>query len=426
MHLVVKGLTHKTAPVELREKLCIPEDQLRTALASLKACDGVSECVILSTCNRTEVYACSARRADDETIVQWLGQFCGVAPDEFRPHLYSQAGHKAVDHLFRVAAGIDSMVVGEAQVLGQVKSAYMAAKEAAATGAVLNSLFQQSINVGKRARAETDIGKGAFSVGSVAVQLARSIFEDLKGCTVLIVGAGKIGELAVTHLTSCGATRLLVANRTYERAAELAARFDGEAVRFEDIPSVLWTAEIVITSTGAQEPVITRQIVSAAMRSRRGRPMFLIDLAVPRDIAPEVADIDNVFVYNIDNLRAVVGAGAAHRQAEVEKVESIVAQEVEQFMVHFRTLDAVPVITALREKFEGIRLQEIEKLRARLKDLTPEELEAIHATTRSIVNKICHTPMIQIKEAAIGDESVKLETICELFGICPMEEQTDE
>ena len=420
MHLVVIGLNHKTAPVELRERLSIGEAQLADALSGLKSHDPISECLVLSTCNRIEIYAYITTREDDDLIVDFLAKFCKTNQDGFRPHLYSYAGHKAVEHLFRVASGIDSMVLGEDQILGQVKSAYGASSKAGATGSVLNTLFQQAITIGKKARTDTNIGRGAFSVGSVAVQLARSIFDEPKGRTILIIGAGKMGKLTITHLTAWGASTVLVANRTHKKAVDLAAQCCGQAIKFDDLPSALQTADIVITSTGAKEPIITREMVSSAMRVRRGRPAFFIDIAVPRDIEPSVGDIDNVFVYNIDDLQAAVDTDTAGRQFEVAKVEAIVKQGVEEFMGWFRTLDAVPVITALRDKFEDIRQGEIEKLRAKLPDLPPEDIEAINAATRSIVNRICHQPMIRIKEyASDEDASEKLRTVCDIFGVDP-------
>ena len=235
------------------------------------------------------------------------GEFFGVSPDEFRPHLYSMSGHKAIEHLFRVAAGIDSMIVGEAQILGQVKNSYAAAVKAGSTSAVLNSVFQQAINVGKRARTETEIGRGAFSVGFAAVQFAKSIFDELKGRVVLIIGAGKMGELIATHLLASGVSNVLVANRTHEKGVKLAERFNGRAVKYEDLPSALQSADIVITSTGASLPIISRQMAASVMHERRGRPLFIVDIAMPRDVEPGVSAIDGMFVYDIDDLQAAVG-----------------------------------------------------------------------------------------------------------------------
>lgn len=423
MHLVVIGLNHTTAPVDIRERLSIPDGDPSGFLKSLTRSDQVSEAVVLSTCNRTEVYAWTRSRDDDDDILDAIAEFFQMPRDSFQPYLYSLAGHKAIEHLFRVSSGIDSMIVGEAQILGQVKTAYAAASGSGAAGTVLSALFRQAITVGKRARTETEIGRGAFSIGYAAVQLARSIFDPLKGRTVLIIGAGKMGELTATHLSSAGVTSVLVANRTYERGVDLAERFGGRALRFEEAPSALRTSDIVITSTGAEKPIIGREMVSSAMRFRRGRPVFFIDVAVPRDVEAGVGDLDNVFLYNIDDLQAVVAADAGERAAEVAKVEAIIREEVEEFMEWFRALDAVPVITALRDKFDEIRLAEVEKLRAMHPDLTEEQLDAIGRATRSIVNKICHQPMIRIKEYAASDDgSAQLDTICDVFGICPAED----
>lgn len=418
MHLVVMGLNHQTAPIELREKLSVPDSRLPEALQSLKALPAISECAVLSTCNRVEIYAYTCDRPAG--IIEWAAEFCGVPQSDFEDHLYSHAGHKAVEHLFRVASGIDSLVVGEYQILGQVKDAYDAARRHGCSGPTLNALFRCAIAVGKRARTETEIGRGAFSVGSVAVQLARSIFDELSGRAVLVLGAGEMAELAVAHLCSSGAGKLLVANRTYSRAENLAFRFGGRAVKFDEIPSALETADIVIASTGAGEPVVTCGIVASAMQARRGQPIFFIDIAVPRDVESGVADIENVFVYNIDDLQAAVEADFAGREAAVAGVQAIIAEEVREFMRYFRTLDAVPVITALRGKFEEIRRSELEKLREKLPGLSEEQLDAIDSATRSIVNRICHRPLLQIKEyAGDGDSASKLETACDIFGVSP-------
>lgn len=420
MHLVTIGLNHRTAPVEIREKLSIADDMVSDALARLKSDSSVSECLILSTCNRTEVYACADTRTGDAAITDWMGGYFGIPLQDLSPHLYSYSGHKAAEHLFRVASGIDSMVIGEAQILGQVKNAYAAACGNGFTASVLNSLFQQAITVGKRVRTDTEIGRGAFSIGSVAVQLAGSIFDKLSGRTVLVVGAGEMSELTMAHLVSAGANTMLVANRTLDKAIRLASQFNGKAIEFDSLPQVLESADIVITSTGSSEPVITRKMVSAVHHARRGRPAFFIDMAVPRDIEPGVGDLDNVFLYNIDDLQSVVSAGAAGREAEIARVEEIIAEEVGEFLRWFRTLDAVPVITALRDKFEAIRSAEFERLTSKQPDLSREQQEAINAAMRSIVNKICHEPMIRIKDYATSeDPSEKLETICEVFGICP-------
>jgi len=425
MHLIVVGLNHKTSPIHLREKLSISEERLPEALARLKSCGAISECLILSTCNRTEVYAYTMSRTNDQDISRIMGDFCKVSLDDFSEHTYSRAGHKAAEHIFRVTAGIDSMVLGEVQILGQVKEAYSTAGSQGATGTVLNPLFQQAITVGKRARNETEIGRGTFSVGSVAVQLARTIFDELDGRTMLVVGAGKMGELAVTHLIASGASKLLVANRAYDRAVALAAKYGGRPIEFGNLTSALQDADVVITSTGANEPVITRPMVLSALNARSGRPIFFIDIAVPRDIEPGVGDIDNAFVYNIDDLQAAVETDAATRSIEVAKVESIIEQEVTEFNRWFRSLDAVPVITALRDKLERTRAQEFDKLKAKLPHLSEEDLKTINSMTRSIVNKISHQPIICLKDFATCDESsYRLDTISEVFGLDPDEADT--
>lgn len=427
MHLVVIGLNHETAPIDLREKLRIPEAGLRAALSDLIAQEGVRECLILSTCNRTEIYACTPTRAGDEVVCGWLAEYCGMAPEAIAGHLYSRAGHKAAEHLFRVAAGIDSLVTGEAQILGQVRYAYGAASDGGFTGSILNALFQQAIAVGKRARTETEIGSGAFSVSSVAVQLAKSIFGELTGRTVLIVGASKMGELTITNLVGSGCASVLVTNRTFDRAQELAGRFGGKALEFSELIPALGIADIVITATGASEPILTRKMVSAAMHARRGRPLFFVDIAVPRDIAADVDALDNVFVYNIDDLQSVVQADLDTRREEIADVEAIITEEVAAFIHWFQSLDAIPVITALRGRFDEIREAEMAKLETKLRHLAPEDLAAINAAARSMINKICHQPMIRIKDYAGSEDSdLKLETVCDIFGICPEDEDEPE
>lgn len=410
-------MNHKSASVELREKLSIPRTQLAEALGRLKSSEDIAECLILSTCNRMEIYAYTASHATSASIIETLGEFCDVSSYEFAPYAYILSGHKAAEHLFRVASGVDSMVLGETQILGQIKDAYSAAILNSTTGPVLNTLFQQASTVGKRAHTETNIGRGTFSVGSAAVQLAHSIFEDLDNRTVLVIGAGKMARTTIMHLSSAGAHRVLVANRTYERAAELASEIDGQPVRLDDVTSALETADIVITSTGMKGAVISREMMSQVTKKRRGRPIFLIDIAVPRDVEESVGSIDNVFLYNIDDLQAVVEADNTNREAEIERVENIVSEELEVFMRWFRTLDAVPVITALRNKFEGIRQAEVENLSRKLSHLSPEDLAAINAATRSIMNRICHQPMLQIKDYAINESEEELEVVCKAFGL---------
>lgn len=426
MHVVVIGLNHETAPIDLRERVRITDADLPAALLDLAQHPEVQECLVLSTCNRTEIYACTPNRRLDDVVIQWLGDYCKLLSDDYRAHLYALSGHKAAEHLFRVAAGIDSLVLGEAQILGQVKYAFATASQEGTTGTVLNTLFQQALTVGKRARSETEIGRGAFSVSSVAVQLAKSIFGDLTGRVVLVVGASKMGELTMTHLAAAGANRIVVTNRTLQRATDLAARFDGTAEEFSELPLMLARADIVLTATSASEPIVTETLVHAAMRARHNRPIFMIDIAVPRDIAPGVGEIDNVFVYNIDDLQSVVCADEACRQIESEKVEAIVTQEVERYIDWFRTLDAVPIITALRTKFESIHEAEFARLHGKLRHLSPDDLETIRLAMRTMLNKISHRPLIRIKDYANSENaSGKLDTVCELFGLCIEQDESD-
>jgi glutamyl-tRNA reductase len=427
MRLVVVGLNHKTAPVETREQLSIEESQLPKALADLRASVQLSESVILSTCNRTEVYACCAFDSHGDSIAKWLGSYCNLSGESYLAHLYRLQDEKAAHHLFRVASGIDSMVTGEYQVLAQLKNAYTIARESGFTGSVLNYLFHHAISVGKRVRTETAIGRGAFSVGSAAARLAESIFEDLKDCTVMILGAGKMAEQTVAHLMSTGTKNVLVANRTELRAAALATRYGARAVDFDDLEAALPTADIVVASTSAREPIITQDMLKRSIVKRRGRPMFVIDIAVPRNVEPAAANIEGVFLYNIDDLQAVVEKDRIARSAEIERAECIIAQELIRFAERFRSLEAVPVITAIRDKFETIRETEVAKLKRKFPDLSPDQLSGIDAMTRSIVNKICHDPVIRIKEFLSSEECpINADLLCQLFGVCPKDEQSEE
>ncbi|MDH7601179.1 MAG: glutamyl-tRNA reductase [Armatimonadota bacterium] len=427
MHLVVVGLNHKTAPVETREQLSIEESRLPQALNDLTARAQISESVILSTCNRTEVYACCASSDHDQRIAEWLGSYCNLAPQRYAPYLYFLHEREAAAHLFRVASGIDSMVTGEDQILGQVKTAYSIARKVRSTGAVLNYLFHHAISVGKRVRTETAIGRGAFSVGSAAARLAESIFDNLAECTVMVVGAGKMAEQTVLNLAGAGAKHILVANRSRSHAADLAQRCGGRPVDFGDLEAVLPSADIVIASTSAREPIIKQPMLRRAISARRGRPMFVIDIAVPRNVDPSAASLDGVFLYNIDDLQAVVEKDKNARKAEIERAEIIIGEELERFFQQYRARQAVPVISAMRSKFEAIRQAEINKLKRRFPELTSEQMEAIEAMTRSMVSKICHDPTLRIKDYLASDKPpVDVNVLCELFGICPDAANSEE
>jgi glutamyl-tRNA reductase len=418
MHLVVIGLNHTTAPVDVRERFSVPESRLPDALSKLRMCGCVSECCILSTCNRTELYAVTQSRDDDAVLIDYLSALTGVPTEQFTERLYSHAGHKAVSHLFRVSAGLDSMVLGEAQILGQVKSAYCVAGDCSCTGSVLNSLFQQALAVGKRARAETDIARGAFSVGYAAVDLAKSIFGRLEGRKVLVIGAGKMSELTARHLVSSGVDSVTVTNRTFTHAQSLAQTLGGVAVEFDRLHDAMAAADIVISSAGAPTAFITRGDIAQVMHARHERPMFLIDIAVPRNIESEVGGLDNVFLYNIDDLQDVVKQTAHERRKEIEKVELIIEQETRKFTAWLKSLEAVPLIRLLREKFEAIKAGEWEKYERRLAHLSDKDKETVQAMLQSLINKISHHPMVRIKDYVSSSNSYdKMDVVRELFDV---------
>jgi glutamyl-tRNA reductase len=417
MAIVVLGLNHKTAPVEVRERLHFPERDLPDALASLGALPGVEERLILSTCNRVEVYAVVPDAADARGPLQaFLAEQRGVPPEAFAESLYLRAEAEAARHLFRVASSLDSMVVGEHQILAQVKEAYGIAARLDATGLVLNGLLERALRVAKQVRTETEIGAAPVSVASVAVDLAKRIFSDLAGRTVMILGAGEMAELALTHLKDQGIQTVIVANRNHDRAVELAGRVGGRAVSFRQARDEMVPADIVISSTGAPHVVLTRDDLAEIVRRRHYRPIFLIDIAVPRDIDPRVNELDNVYLYDIDDLQAVVTANLSAREREAVRAEALVDREVEQFTHWLRSLEVVPTIVSLREKVEAIRRAELERALGRMGDLTPEQREAVAALTTSLINKILHQPMTELKrQAAASDGQVYAAILRALF-----------
>ena len=419
MHILVTGLSHKTAPIEIREKMAFPIESQESALEELIKSRFISEGVILSTCNRTEVYTAVTdpdRAADD--VVAFLCDFCGIKKVDLNRHLYSYARERSIHHLFRVVSSLDSMVLGEAQILGQVKEAYTTALERGATSVILNKLFTNALRVGKRARTETAIGESAVSVSSVAVELAKNVFEDLRGRVVMIVGAGEMSELTAQSLRDNGVTSFLVANRTYEKAVDFSQRFKAEPVRFEDLHAYMIRADIVISSTGAQEAVITRSGMHKIMQERRHSPIFLIDIAVPRDVEPDAGDVQNVFLYNIDDLKAVVDANLSERQTEAEKVEVLILEEIEDFTEWLSSLDVVPTIAELKEMAESIRNEEVEKVLNKLGDLSDKDKNEIGAMAKVILSKMLHEPVIRLKaKGEDKDQYLYVETLRYLFGL---------
>jgi glutamyl-tRNA reductase len=397
--IVVVGVSHRTAPLEVREALGFQAERVPEALGRLRGEKGFAEAMILSTCNRVEVYAFGTDPLSAASIVGFFGEFHGKKPAEFESYLYMVEGEEAVRHAFRVAASLDSMVLGEPQILGQVKDAYEMAEQAGSLGSILNALRNRSLAAAKRARTETGIGQNAVSISYVAVELARKIFGELKDRHVLLVGAGKMSELAARHLVRSGARATVLGGRTFARAEELAASLGGRAAPFESLRAELARSEIVISGTGAPGIVIRKEDVEAA-RSGRQRPLFLIDIAVPRDIDPAVGKLGGVFLYDMDDLKAVAEANLRERRKEAAAAEAIVDAEVREFLGWHKSLEVVPLLVELRRRADDIRKTELEKARKRLGALTPEQEEALEAATTAIVNKLLHAPTVHLKDLA--------------------------
>ena len=415
MNFVLIGVNHTTAPLDAREQLAIPEARLPDAIRRLAEYPGVDEAMILSTCNRVELLA----SCEGETELRgFLRDYFQVEPGRYASCLYEYREREAVRHLFRVAASLDSMVVGEPQILGQVKEAYATARAVGAIRSRLDALVSRSFAVAKRVRSETAVGSSAVSVASVAVELAKKIFGSLEGRVVYIVGAGKMSELAARHLIAHGAGTIFVANRTFQRAQQLAGRFGGQAMLFEQLYETADRADIIITSTGAPFAIFRREHAELFMARRKNRPMFFIDIAVPRDVDPGVNKVDGIFVYDIDDLQSAVSSHVADRRSEAERAEAIVVSEVERFQDRVKTLDVVPTIVSLHDHLETIRQAEIDRVRGRLGPLSPEQELALEALTRGIINKIMHTPISALKTAAREPESTTVvELIRKLFNL---------
>jgi glutamyl-tRNA reductase len=405
MKLLLTGLNHRTAPVEVREKLAFEDQFLPQALDDLKRRPGLIEGMILSTCNRVEVAVTAEESTDVETAVEgFLADSRRVERAWVTPYLYRFDGPDAIRHLFRVASSLDSMVVGEPQILGQLKTAYAVAKENGAVGGFLDLVMTRAFNVAKRVRSETDIGQSAVSVSYAAVELAREIFGSLEGKRVLVVGAGKMAESAARHLRRAGASEIQVTNRTRERAVAMAEEVGGRVVDYEYFEDAVPEVDIVLASSGAPHFILTRDQMRAAMSKRRNRPMFLIDIAVPRNIDPEVNKIDSVFLYDIDDLGKVVNDNMRGRIETAKEAEEIIREEVDRMSARLRTRDAAPAIMQLQEEMEIWRKGEIERQRSRLGALTPQQEEAIEAITRGLMNKFKHKLFSDLKRRATGVE----------------------
>ena len=411
MKLHLTGVSHKTAPVEVRECLAFREDALPDALNDLKSLDGVSEAMILSTCNRVEITVTTIDGADPQTIIDsFLSRQKAQDSARFGPHLYRHEGRDAIHHLFRVASSLDSMVVGEPQILGQLKAAYTTAKDAGCVCGWLDGLLTRAFGVAKRVRSETGIGQMAVSVSYAAVELARKIFGTLENRTVMIAGAGKMSELTARHLrrASSGKSHVFVTNRTHERAIEMAALFQGTPVEYTRFTAMLPEVDILIASSAAPHYILHKDEMHRVISARRNRPMFLIDIAVPRNIEPSVNDLDNVFLYDIDDLQEVVEANLRERRKEAERAEALVAEEVDRMMARLRVAEVTPTIVALQKLLEEIGAGELDKVRRRYGPLTGQQDEALTSLTRGIINKIAHGPIAELRSQAGQPDSAHL------------------
>jgi len=398
MHIVVVGLSHHTAPVEVRERLAFAPTAMEKPLHQMLALPAVAEALIVSTCNRVELYA--ATKEPETAIVnlrRFLASYHGAELEEVAPHLYDHLGEVAIRHLFRVASSLDSMIIGEPQILGQIKTAYGYAVEFKTAGLILNRFLHKAFSVAKRVRTETGIASSAVSVSFAAVELARKIFDRLDDKGVMIIGAGEMCELAARHFVSNGVTKVLVTNRTFERAEKLAAEFNGRAVPFERFTDHLAEVDIIMTSTGAPTFILDHKQMEEVLRRRKNRPMFLIDIAVPRDVDPKVNDLDNVYLYDVDDLQGVVQANLKERQKEAHRAEGIIGEEISQFHLWLSNLEVKPTIVALRRRFEETAAQEMAKTFGNHRDLSDAQRKGIEAMTNAIVNKLLHRPVALLK-----------------------------
>ncbi len=407
MDTFVLGINHKTAPVEIREKFAFTPSGLEDTLNFLLKDGLLQECVILSTCNRTEIYA-TAKDADRgrETVFNLLGEREGFTRESLEKISYFYACQDAVAHLFQVAAGLDSMILGETQILGQVKQAYETAAGCGSVGKVFHALFSRTLGCGKKVHTETKINENATSVSYASVELAKKIFGRLTRRSVLVIGAGEMSELTLRHLLDHGAAEVTVTNRTKERAEKVACNFGGKTVDYEDMEKHLETVDIVISSTGAPHFIITKPQMARIMRARKNRPLFIIDIAVPRDIDPAINSLGNVYLYDIDDLQEVVASNLKDREKEARRAELIIAEEVKEFQSWFKALNVVPLITALRKKAETIRQEELQReLSDKLAKLGKKEQKAVDNLTKLIVNRLLREPVLRIKEFAVEDKS---------------------
>lgn len=428
MNIIVVGLNHKTAPVEIREKLSFQPQILEEAHRKLLDTPGVTEGMILSTCNRVEVYSC----VDDskngvQEVKGFLSSFHNLPLERFEEHLFVCSEEEALRHLFRVASSLDSMVVGEPQILGQLKDSYHTSCKYKAAGVILNKLLHRAFSTAKRVRTETRIASSAVSISYAAVELAKKIFGSLEGKAVMLVGAGEMCELAAKHFINGGIKDIYVTNRTLERAEKLAEEFKGTPVPFNEFHHSLQKVDIVLSSTGAPHYIIKPEDVTEALRARKQKPMFFIDIAVPRDIDPKVNDIDNVYLYDIDDMQGVIEANVKERSKEAEKAEGIIAEELKGFIHWLKTLDLNPTIVGIRERAEDIRKKELEKALSYLKGVSPEQVKVLESMTSAIVNKLIHHPIVALKaHAKDHSRDMYVEVARNMFNLAEKEKEEPE
>jgi glutamyl-tRNA reductase len=417
--IILIGLNHKTAPVNIRECLAFSQDETRSALGDLRAMAAIEEAMLFSTCNRVELLIIAKEIPNAvERAKGFLSQFKQLPLEDFESSLYMHRGEEAVRHVFRVGASLDSMVVGEPQILGQIKGAYRTATEEKTSGVILNRLLHKTFFVAKRIRTETGIGDSAVSISYAAIELGRKIFGNLEGREVLLVGAGEMAELAVEHLIRHRSGHIFVANRTFERGVELAAAYKGTAIRFEEVPDHLRRVDIIISSTGAKDFILQKQHVKAVMRGRRNRPIFFIDIAVPRDIDPAINTLNNAYVYDIDDLKDVVEENIEDRNHEAVKAERIIDEAVINFRQWVQGLGVVPTIKALRSKIQGLARDEVHKTLQQMEHLSVKDREAIGRMTESLINKILHEPTSYLKSNGCQkDRSTSLDIARKIFGL---------
>lgn len=419
MHIIVVGLNHKTAPVEIRERLTFNPSQLSDAMRTLANKKSILENVILSTCNRTEIYAVVDQlHTGRYYIKEFLSEWFNIEKEEFTPYLFIHEQDGAMEHLFNVSCGLNSMILGETQILGQVRSSFLQAQENNTTGTIFNQLFKQAVTVAKRGHSETEIGANAVSVSYAAVELAKKIFGSLENKHVLILGAGKMSELAIQNLHANGASKVTVINRTYEKAQNLASRYTGNAKTFRELQCALMEADILISSTGAKEFIVTKETMSFVEKMRKGKPLFMVDIAVPRDLDPRLAELDGVFLYDIDDLEGIVEANLQERKKAANIIQLMIEKEIVEFKQWLNMLGVVPIISALREKALAIQAETMTSIERKLPNLSDRDIKVLNKHTKSIINQLLKDPILQAKELAGNKDAEKaLALFVKIFNI---------